>query len=136
MPTPSYTHTIQSTYKDSDSLVFTTSSPVTGDTKTTAAVAIPAGAAAQEIDLVLMRTKVQSLLLGTSGPALVVTPYNGAVAEAPVNIPANGSVQWNAVSAAANPLSGDVTKLVVANTAATPAAPATLTISVLQNLGV
>ena len=133
---PSYTHTIQTTYRDSDSLVITASTTAAGDTKVAGIYNVAAAATAQEADIVITAAALKSIILSTSGPALVVTPYNGATAGTVINIPAQGSVMWNTSSGGASPISANVTKFLVANTTATPAAAAVLTVAGVQVLSV
>ena len=133
--TPSYTHTIQTTYRDSDSLVITASTTAAGDTKIAGTYNVAAAATAQEADISITAAALKSIILSTSGPALVVTPYNGATAGTVINIPANGSVMWN-TSGGTNPISANVTKFLVANTTAAPAAAAVLIVAGVQVLSV
>lgn len=134
--TPVYTHTIQTTYRDSDSLVITASTTAAGDTKIAGTYNVAAGATAQEADISITASALKSIILSTSGPALVVTPYNGATAGTVINIPANGSIMWNTSSGGANPISANVTKFLIANTAAAPAAAAALIVAGVQVLSV
>lgn len=133
---PTFTHTITQVYRDSDSLVINTSTSASGDTKIAGVYSIAAGATAQEADIVITAATVKSILFASSGPALTVTPYSGSTAGTVINVPANGAVTWNTSAVGANPLTANVTKLLIANTLATPAAAAVLTVSGVAVLSV
>ena len=134
--TPSYTHTIQTTYRDSHSLVVTSSTTAAGDTEINGTYNVAAGATAQEADISITATALKSIMLSTSGPALTITPYNSSTAGTVINIPANGSIMWNTSSGGANPISANVTRFLVANTIAVPATAAVLTVTGVQVLSV